>query len=118
MTRAQEMIDNLKNGNFPLPGIKPVDDPYAPKPQPPKRDTLLVTREATHGKFSETARVAQELKTVMVQSEGYSRLSHAQREVLDMLATKIGRILSGNPLEPDHWDDIAGYGKLGSEACA
>jgi hypothetical protein len=113
MTRAEQMIADLKTTSGLIPPT--TLDPYAPKP---KRDTLLVTREATHGKFSDTARIAQELKSVIVTAPGYTKLNNAQREVLDMLATKIGRILSGNPLESDHWDDIAGYGKLGSEACS
>jgi hypothetical protein len=38
-------------------------------------------------------------------------------ESLEMIAHKIGRILAGNENFHDHWDDIAGYAKLGSEAC-
>ena len=116
MNTSQRMIEDLKNvsGLVPphtLPGL----DPYAPKP---KHDAILVTREATHGKFSETARVAQELKAIITQAHGWTNLNQAQREALDLIATKIGRVLSGNPNEHDHWDDIAGYGKLGAEACS
>jgi hypothetical protein len=39
------------------------------------------------------------------------------REALDMIALKLSRILSGQANFKDHWDDIAGYAKLGSEAC-
>jgi hypothetical protein len=38
-----------------------------------------------------------------------------QVEALEMIAHKIGRILSGDPNHQDHWDDIAGYAKLVSE---
>jgi hypothetical protein len=38
-------------------------------------------------------------------------------EALEMICTKIARILSGNPNDPDHWKDIAGYAELGGEAC-
>ena len=34
-----------------------------------------------------------------------------------MIALKLSRILSGQSNFKDHWDDIAGYAKLGSEAC-
>lgn len=114
MASASKIIEDLKHQNFPVPPLNIHLDPYAPKP---KREPLLTEREATHGSFTETARVAQELKTVMVQSAGFTKLNHAQREVLDMLATKIGRILSGDPHHHDHWDDLAGYSKLGREAC-
>jgi hypothetical protein len=33
-------------------------------------------------------------------------------ETLSMIAHKIGRIIAGNPEEPDHWRDIAGYAQL------
>jgi len=36
---------------------------------------------------------------------------------LHMIYVKIARILSGQASHRDHWDDIAGYAKLGSEAC-
>jgi len=39
-------------------------------------------------------------------------LDDMQRETLEMIATKIGRILSGNPHEVDHWKDGAGYFQL------
>ncbi len=106
MSTATKMIEDLKQMSL--------GDEYAPKP---KRDPILTNREATHGPFAETARIAQELKTVMVQSQGFSKLNHAQREALDLIATKIGRILAGDPTCEDHWGDIAGYAKLGVEAC-
>ena len=34
-----------------------------------------------------------------------------------MIALKLSRILSGQSNFKDHWDDIAGYAKLASEAC-
>ena len=40
-----------------------------------------------------------------------------QIEALDMIALKLSRILSGQANFRDHWDDIAGYAKLASEAC-
>jgi hypothetical protein len=46
------------------------------------------------------------------------RLEHDMQESLDMIAHKIGRILSGNPNYNDHWDDIAGYAKLVSQRIA
>ena len=39
-------------------------------------------------------------------------LSDTQKESLEMIVHKIGRILAGDPSFQDHWDDIAGYAKI------
>ena len=75
-------------------------------------DTLLAERAKTHGSFADHAFITQELKSVMQASENYWKLTHEQRESLDMVVHKIGRILAGNPNYADHWDDIAGYARL------
>ncbi len=73
---------------------------------------ILAVRQSTHGDFSKTAFVAQELKHI-VRSNG-ENLTVAQFEALDMICVKVARILSGDPSEPDHWRDIAGYARLGA----
>ncbi len=73
---------------------------------------LLTTRETTHGSYSDTALYSQTIKSMVRGSANYNTLSNQQRESLDMIAVKIGRILSGNPDEQDHWKDIAGYATL------
>jgi hypothetical protein len=83
----------------------------------PKRDTLLVERETTYGDFKKQGACAHGLKNRFRREPNYERLSPAQREALDMVATKISRLLHGNPQLKDTWDDIAGYAKLGSESC-
>jgi hypothetical protein len=77
-------------------------------------DQVLSEREKTHGDFSEVAKFAQEFKTAFIASENYrlKTVSSLQRESLDMIASKLARILCGNPDEPDHWLDIAGYALL------
>jgi hypothetical protein len=45
----------------------------------------------------------------------YNTVPPEVREALDMIAHKIGRILAGNPMYKDHWDDIAGYATLVSK---
>jgi hypothetical protein len=75
-------------------------------------DAILNERATTHGDFRDHARVTQRLKGIMTCSPNWQKLSFEQREALDMIQHKIGRILSGNPDHEDHWDDIAGYAKL------
>lgn len=83
-----------------------------------ERDPLLVEREKTHGSFTDVAGTAQDLKsTIRNRRLSSSTISEAQVEALDLICTKIARIVCGNPNERDHWLDIAGYAKLGAEAC-
>jgi hypothetical protein len=73
---------------------------------------LLAEREKTHGDFAIHAQVTCAIKDVMTNYNNWGDLHVTQREALDMIAHKIGRILAGDPDFKDHWDDIAGYAKL------
>lgn len=74
--------------------------------------TIINERQKTHGDFYRNAMMAQELKDVMRRGKNWKTLDDTERETLEMIASKIGRILSGNPHEIDHWRDIAGYATL------
>ena len=74
---------------------------------------ILEERQSTHGTFSEAATTVQRIKVIMRSTPNWDKLSNAQREALEMIQHKIGRILHGDPQEPDHWADIQGYTKLG-----
>jgi hypothetical protein len=73
---------------------------------------ILDEREKTHGSYANTAATAQAIKDVMKQGTNWQTLDDTQREALDLIATKIARVLSGNPHEVDHWRDVAGYANL------
>lgn len=79
------------------------------------RSEVLKEREGTHGSFEGVAKIAQQIKAIMETGE-HNRPS-TQNEALEMIATKIARIICGNATEPDHWRDIMGYAELGLEAC-
>ena len=72
----------------------------------------LEERSKTHGSFSMNAQLAQHMKQTLRESEKWYGLTLMQHEALDMISSKIARILSGNANEPDHWRDIAGYATL------
>ena len=74
--------------------------------------TIIDERQKMHGDFYRNAMMAQELKDVMRRGKNWKTLDDTQRETLEMIATKIGRSLSGDPHEVDHWRDIAGYAEL------
>ena len=75
-------------------------------------DEILTERQKTHGDFRDHADVTQRIKMVMCCSVKWGTLTTSQRESLEMVAHKIGRILAGNPNHQDHWADIAGYAQL------
>lgn len=72
-------------------------------------------RGTTHGDYRDTARLAQGIKDVMHKSGHWERLSSTQMESLDLIATKIARVLAGDANYADHWVDIEGYAKKARE---
>lgn len=76
---------------------------------------ILHTRAHTHGDFATNSEVSQRIKAVMRSAPGWHDLSFAQKEALELIALKIGRIVAGNPDFLDHWADIAGYAELGGK---
>lgn len=77
---------------------------------------LVGRREYSHGPFEGSAALAQKLKGGYRDGWGWGRLSYGQREALEQIASKIARILTGDPNHLDHWDDLAGYALLGKLA--
>lgn len=75
-------------------------------------DQILDARQQTHGAFADVARVAQHLKGVLYAEDKFWKLPVTMRESLEMQASKIARILAGNPEHADHWEDVAGYARL------
>jgi hypothetical protein len=74
----------------------------------------LEERGQRYGRFENHAAVTQGLKVV---AEANMRamgtvLAPDQKEALDMIFHKIGRIVCGDPDYADSWHDIAGYAKL------
>lgn len=72
----------------------------------------LEERGQRYGAFSGHAEITQNLKDCMKETGNWARLSASQRESLEMIAHKIGRILNGDPNYADSWVDIAGYSTL------
>jgi hypothetical protein len=73
---------------------------------------ILTERGSRYGEFETHAAITQSLKIVMVQTPQWKNLTASQKECLEMVAHKIGRILNGDPTYKDSWTDIAGYSTL------
>jgi DNA-binding Xre family transcriptional regulator len=69
---------------------------------------MLAERGSTYGDFAELATVAQDLKNVLTNDE----MNAVQRECMELICTKLARIVTGNPNYADNWLDIAGYAQL------
>ena len=78
-------------------------------------DQTLAERGSRYGVFSEHARITQNLKQAMTDSPNWQALNASQKEALEMVAHKIGRILNGDPSYIDSWHDIIGYTRLVEE---
>lgn len=75
-------------------------------------DQTLAERGTRYGDFAGHAKITQGLKKVFIESPKWNALADDQKEALEMVAHKIGRILNGDPDYADSWHDIAGYSKL------
>ncbi len=78
-------------------------------------------RQKTYGVFAEQSVTAQNLKEVMESAPNWGSLAPDQKEALQMAATKISRILHGDPDYRDSWHDVGGFmslvdKRLGGEA--
>lgn len=95
--------------------ILSVDNTVYPTSEPKEEvDTILDARGNNYGAFLDNARITQRLKAVAHQFAGQNNKTFDadQAEALDMIFTKIGRILNGDSNHTDSWIDIAGYATL------
>lgn len=75
-------------------------------------DNTLAERGSRYGEFTGHADITQDLKQAMKRSPKWATLANDQKEALEMVAHKIGRILNGDPSYIDSWTDIVGYTRL------
>lgn len=75
----------------------------------------LAERGKTYGNFAMKALFIQRLKAQLRATPGWDNIYPDQAEALELIATKLGRILYGNPQHLDSWHDIAGYAELVAE---
>jgi hypothetical protein len=74
--------------------------------------TMLRGREASYGKFHRHAEISQGIKNVLFRYAKKDSLAAYQKEALEMICHKLGRIINGDPNYIDNWTDIAGYATL------
>jgi hypothetical protein len=72
----------------------------------------LNERGSRYGSFADQGRIEQNIKRAMQDSPNWSALPDDSKSALEMIATKMSRILKGDPEYDDSWRDIAGYATL------
>lgn len=75
-------------------------------------EDVLLVRNKTHGDYKKQGAFSIRLKEMVREGDNWKKLSGEQKDALDMIATKVSRVLHGDPNEKDHWRDIAGYATL------
>jgi hypothetical protein len=77
-------------------------------------NAVLNERQKTHGDFADTAVIAQSLKAIIsaYRDQKCKKWPAAQLEAMDMICTKISRIVSGSSDNVDHWRDLSAYAEL------
>lgn len=75
-------------------------------------NTILSTRETTHGCYLEQSCISQTLKQECEQARNWQEMPFHMKESIHMIQQKIARIICGDPWEKDHWVDIMGYAAL------
>ena len=75
----------------------------------------LSERGTSYGDFTDNAFVAQQLKDTVRSGRAWIDATGAQREAIDMILSKISRLVTGDPFHKDSWHDIQGYAKLAED---
>ena len=101
-------LELMKNAE--LPDTVPMPTPAAKV----SVNRVLNARGQDYGKFRDSAALTQGIKRLLADHAARHNKLFAddQWEALEMIVTKIARIVNGSPDKVDHWVDIAGYATL------
>jgi len=75
-------------------------------------ESLLEDRGVQYGSFERNASNAQAIKEILRFGTTWEQLEDDQKEALDLIATKLSRIIGGDEDYVDNWTDIIGYARL------
>jgi hypothetical protein len=75
-------------------------------------EALRTQRASTHGDFAIGATLAVNIMELIHAAPNWQKLNPVQKESLHMIVHKVQRLMTGDPNEDDHWNDIAGYAHL------
>ena len=90
-------------------------DIWVHTPDERELDEVLEDRGGDYGDLGGQWAMAQSLKAIIISGEQWIDLDPIAREALEMICTKISRIVVGGDKKADNWLDIEGYAKLARE---
>ncbi len=108
---CQEALKGSEREETP-PDLKDLHKTPSTIKEPEGLAATMQARGSRYGDYDHMAAVAQYLKDTLHSGASWGRISLAQRESLEMIATKMARIVCGDPNLPDSWLDIEGYARL------
>jgi hypothetical protein len=73
---------------------------------------ILQDRGEVYGSYADKTAFVQNLKDMLRAAPSWQQMNSGQREAMDMIATKLGRLSFGDPNHEDSWVDIGGYADL------
>jgi hypothetical protein len=83
---------------------------------PTSPEDILSARARTHGDYAAMAKTFEALSDVMNAACPLKQTTPGQRFAIFMILVKLARIANGDPDYADHWDDVAGYARLGRDS--
>ena len=79
-------------------------------------DDSLRDKQITNGPFDDMAQLAQAIKFALRRGRNWEALPPEAKETLELIATRIAKILCGDAVDPNHWNEIAVLGRIRSKA--
>lgn len=111
MTPKEETAQEVQRATSPLVAEQPIEGSGV--------DAVLAQRGSRYGAFTENSRIQCDLmgtfRNTPAWQEGRIEMHH--EHALSLIATKLARLLSGDPNYDDNWTDIAGYATLMAKIC-
>ncbi len=80
-----------------------------------EKDRILEVRGQAYGPYRKMSKTAQDLKQRFRIEEDWQYLLPHEKESIDLICTKLARLLHGNSDKTDTLNDIAGYAELAKE---
>ena len=90
---------------------------YEGMEQSPQIEEILDSREETYGEYPMNAIIAQGLKEHVRMGTNWYKLKSAHKEALDMICSKMARVVNGDANHTDNFIDIQGYAELAEKEC-
>lgn len=79
-------------------------------------EAILAERQGQYGTFADVAAISQDIQSSLglaaVRSGARGKMEADQPEAIQVICSKLSRIVNGDPNHIDSWDDIGGYSKL------